>query len=442
MSTDIHIGGDPRNYLEFSEIRNEINKMNHPAAPEMDFSLIETLALELFRQNGVDLQTATYYTFAKTKLTGLEGFSEGCELIATLVTQHWREFWPDSETARIDMLDWLNNRVGYDVRNFSFTTKQIPLLLQIEQPLKAIVEKLKGEQLKKTPKIVELYDYVKNTRTTLEKRLVEQQAKKDKPKPQPKPKPEPKPVVEMSTPEPEVVIPPQPVETVKIEYVPVPTPISPRFKGWHGFVLGVAMTGLALFAFSQYQPKPIKPEELDLSLFSTMTDSHAALLASHYESTFGKAPNQFAQYEKQLQRVTQLPPLATRYYGDNLVQLSARLWPNNEKQHALAKQWQEQLTVQYQDRFMRDSYYNAQQLVNELVNGLTRAEETNRSFTISQLKSSAYAIQKQLDQDVPLEELLRQLSTQDSPSPVLVKNINERFNNLLSYYHHLMEDEK
>lgn len=441
MSTDIHIGGDPRNYLEFSEIRNEINKMNHPAAPEMDFNLIETLSLELFRQNGVDLQTATYYTFAKTKLVGLEGFSEGCELIATLVTQHWREFWPDSENARIDMLDWLNNRVGYDVRNFSFTTKQIPLLLQIEQPLKTIVEKLKGETLKKTPKIVELYDYVKNTRATLEKRLVEQQTKKAAPKPKPKPEP----VVE--TPEPEVVAPPPPppptvVETIKIEYVPVPTPISPRFKGWHGFILGALVTGASLFAFSHYQPKPIKPEHVDLSLFTTMTDSHSSLLASHYENTFGKEQNLLSDYEKQLEQITQLPPLATRYYGDNLVRLSARLWPDNDKQKALAKQWQSQLTMQHQDRFMRDNYYNAQQLLNDLVAGLNRAEETNRSFTLSQLKSSAFAIQKQLDQEVPLEELLRQLSTEPTPSPVLVKNINERFNNLLSYYHHVMEEKK
>jgi len=441
MSTDMHIGGDPRNFLEFSEIRNEINKMNHPAASEMDFELIETLALELFRQNGVDLQTAAYYTFAKTKLVGLEGFSEGCELIAMLVTQHWREFWPDNEVARIDMLDWLNNRIGYDVRNFSFTTKQIPLLLQIEQPLKAIVEKLKGEKLKKTPKIVELYDYVKNTRTTLEKRLIEQQTKKPAPKPKPKPKP-----VEV-LPEPIVVAPP-PVESIKIEYVPVaPAPVNPtpppsRFKGWHGFVLGVIVTGISFFAFSHYQQKPIKPEQVDLSLFTTMVDSHTSLLATHYAEVFGKDQSQLADYEAQLNQITQLPPLATRYYGDNLIQLSARLWPNDEKQQALAKQWQSQLAIQHQERFMRDNYHNAQQLINDLINSLNRAEETNRSFTISQLKSSAYAIQKQLDQDVPLEALLHQLSMQSSPSPVLVKNINERFNNLLSYYHHLMEEKE
>ncbi len=63
----IKTGTDPRNRPEFNAIREEINKINHPARPEVNWGLIESLALTLFRTHGVDLQTAVYYTLARTQ---------------------------------------------------------------------------------------------------------------------------------------------------------------------------------------------------------------------------------------------------------------------------------------------------------------------------------------------------------------------------------------
>ena len=56
-----------RQWPEFSAIREEINKINHPARPEVNWRLIESLALTLFRTNGVDLQTTAYYALARTQ---------------------------------------------------------------------------------------------------------------------------------------------------------------------------------------------------------------------------------------------------------------------------------------------------------------------------------------------------------------------------------------
>ncbi|MDZ3934746.1 type VI secretion system ImpA family N-terminal domain-containing protein, partial [Escherichia marmotae] len=47
---------------EFSAIREEINKASHPSQPELNWKLVESLALAIFKANGVDLHTATYYT--------------------------------------------------------------------------------------------------------------------------------------------------------------------------------------------------------------------------------------------------------------------------------------------------------------------------------------------------------------------------------------------
>ncbi|WP_334362370.1 type VI secretion system ImpA family N-terminal domain-containing protein, partial [Escherichia coli] len=67
-------GSDPRGLPEFSAIREEINKASHPSQPELNWKLVESLALAIFKANGVDLHTATYYTLARTRTQGLAGF--------------------------------------------------------------------------------------------------------------------------------------------------------------------------------------------------------------------------------------------------------------------------------------------------------------------------------------------------------------------------------
>ena len=82
LTQTIVTGSDPRALPEFSAIREEINKANHPSQPELNWKLVESLALSIFKANGVDLHTATYYTLARTRNQGLAGFCEGAELLA------------------------------------------------------------------------------------------------------------------------------------------------------------------------------------------------------------------------------------------------------------------------------------------------------------------------------------------------------------------------
>lgn len=74
LTQTIVTGSDPRNLPEFIAIREEINKASHPSQPEMNWRLVESLALTIFKANGVDLHTATYYTLARTRTQGLAGF--------------------------------------------------------------------------------------------------------------------------------------------------------------------------------------------------------------------------------------------------------------------------------------------------------------------------------------------------------------------------------
>jgi type VI secretion system protein VasL len=441
MSKNIRPGGDPRNYLEFTEIRHEINKLNDPAATKIDFAQIEVLTQALFAKNGVDLQTAAYLTLAKTKLDSLNGFSEGCTLIAELVNQHWQQFWPENETARINLFDWLNNYVGKEVRAYPFTIKNIALLIQIEQPLKAIATKLQAEHLKKTPKIVELFDYIKNTRATLEKRFIDlQPAKKS---------------TLLKSPKKEVIVytPPADItkstadELTQTHYTLTPTIAkkAPRFKGWHGFIAGSLITGAILFGINHFYQKPsLKPEQGDLSLFTPLSETNITFLVQSYHSK-GLVNTDNANSEdlqQQLKQLQTLSPLANRYYGDNLAHIAQRLWPDTEQSNSIVNEWENGIALQRQTRFMRDSYANARQQVQKLADELNGAEQQKRSITISQLKSAVYGIQSQLDRDVPLEELLRQLSEQERTSPALIKKIDERFNSLLSYYYALQKENR
>ena len=435
----LKVGDDPRKYLEFTEIRNEINKLSHPAAEQVDFSNIESLAKTLFAKNGVDLQTATYLTFAKTRLNGLEGFMEGCEIIAKLITNHWQQLWPKDETVRINILDWLNIRVDQEVRDFPYTVNHIALLIQLEQPLKKIVDKLKNEQLKKTPKIFELLEYLKNTRMTLEKRLMEKQKVVKKEPSVSLPKKEETKIYTSP-----ISIQPVATNSPQIHYVtkiiPAPQQKTSRFKGWHGLIIGSLMTGILLLGINSYWQHAARPEKVELALFTPLSKPSVSLLSKSYELQI-----QFKQinpeiFQQQLQQLYTLSPLATRYYGDNLVYITQNLWPENKISQDMAQDWQKWLDIQRQDRFMRDGYYKAKRQLQKLEDTLTKAEEQNQTLTISQVRSAIYDIKTQLDREVPLEELLRQLSVTKNASPILIKNIDDRFNTLLSHYHELRKE--
>lgn len=101
LTQTIVTGSDPRALPEFSAIREEINKANHPSQPELNWKLVESLALSIFKANGVDLHTATYYTLARTRNQGLAGFCEGAELLAAMIIHEWDKFWPQSGPARL-----------------------------------------------------------------------------------------------------------------------------------------------------------------------------------------------------------------------------------------------------------------------------------------------------------------------------------------------------
>ncbi|GKX63141.1 VasL domain-containing protein [Pragia fontium] len=450
MHKDIHIGGDPRNYLEFTEIRSEINKLSHPAAPDVDFTLIVSLSQELFRKNGVDLQTASYFTFAKTKLEGLAGFGEGCCLIAGLIAEHWQELWPESDTSRIEMLDWLNNRVGYDIRTFSFKASHIPLLIQLEQPLKQIADTLNELKLKKDSSVIELYKFIHNTRETLEIRAASQLKLQRKKALFPA---EPEPVEEVKVDNPPTIVQtkaeqePEP-ETVRINAQQPPLSINlpfaptqiPRFKAWHGFLMGICLASaafLTLIHLSQLQKSPL----MDPQFFAQIPRQEIIQYANELQANPLRAYQpDLPIYQQQLTSLANQSPLASHFYADNLSTLITQLWPDSKKAAALKQEWQQHQNSLRSENPLSDGYSQAQKRITGLIRQINQAEAQGRTLSLAQLKSSLNAIQRQLNDSPPVEELLRQQADQPSPTAAQTKQIEQRLNGLLSHYHELITD--
>ncbi len=70
-------GGDPRALADFTALRGELNKLAHPARPDVDWVRVEQLCLALFRQNGVELQTAVDLPWHERTPLGWRAYVKG-----------------------------------------------------------------------------------------------------------------------------------------------------------------------------------------------------------------------------------------------------------------------------------------------------------------------------------------------------------------------------
>ncbi|WP_448512551.1 type VI secretion system ImpA family N-terminal domain-containing protein, partial [Photorhabdus laumondii] len=133
-----------------------------------NWPLIESLALTLFRTHGVDLQSAIYYTLARMQLSGLAGFTEGCELLAGVMVSQWDELWPPQPAVRADLLDWFNTRCGHALRQHDYTARDLRMIYRAERALQLIVDRLQQSELKRLPKVDNLLWFFQNTAKKLE----------------------------------------------------------------------------------------------------------------------------------------------------------------------------------------------------------------------------------------------------------------------------------
>ncbi|PHM50411.1 VasL domain-containing protein [Xenorhabdus miraniensis] len=428
----IRAGGSPLNLPEFAVIRDEINKTSHPAQPEVNWPLVESLSLTIFKTNGVDLQTAIYYTLARMQLNGLAGFTEGCELLAGVIVSEWDTLWPPQPQVRTDLLEWFHTRTGSVLRQMDFAAGDLRMIYRAERALQLIIDRLQQSDLKRLPRVENLLWFFQNAAKKLEK---PRQAVKPASQPVQMP-----PLVylsQQSEAEPETAPPPPRTDSPPAADLPprvrvqFPEPPPKGLSAWQGFGLGALLGLLVLVGSWLLFYKPLQQQ------FNAITAQPAgARLAWLYQP-------KLEHYQNQLDRLAETPPLATWEAARILKGTAEQHWPMSPSQRLITRQWEQEMAARIDSVPLKGSWNTTRDQLQQLADKILLQERTRGSFTLSYLKTAVYDIQRSHGSDIPLEELLRQLSVYaakgDSAPPVLLKGIDERFNALLGRYDRLRQ---
>lgn len=439
-ANSVKTGGDPRTLAEFATLKEEIAKLSHPARPDVNWNKVEQLSLTLFGQNGVELQTAAWFTLARTQRAGLAGIHEGLQLIDGLLTHQWPVFWPQQTHARVDILAWLVARLQQVLRTQEFQYGDLALIYRIEKVLEHLCYVLQRLDLKHLSKL----DGLRNQMHHAALRLESLESAATAPR-----------VAEIQLgPEgafqQEVTSSPPLVYIIK-EPASLPPPIPPlpdplRWTSWQGFVAGVVIsvlvgagtwwgiTSLRLSGTEQVLnemnkplPQLLEPGQLAMLQQADHRDELARLEASVVQAS-----------GEQLLRLDTLPPLWALNHGNVLVQQLGALWPASPQVRQLAEQWQQQRESQALPEAAMQDWHLAQTSLQQLADKLNALDpQRGRYITVSELKSVVFAVQQPMNRTPPLEELLRQLEEQQRSgkvSPTLQTQIDSRVTQVLNRY--------
>ncbi|KOY60528.1 VasL domain-containing protein [Photorhabdus heterorhabditis] len=443
----VHTGDDPRALPEFHALKEEISKLSHPARPDVDWAKVEQLCLTLFRLNGVELQSAAWYTLARAQRAGLAGIDEGLALIDGLVSHQWSQFWPQPAHVRVEIFAWLVARLQQVLRTCVFSYIDLPLIYRTEKVLEHLCEVLQRLELKHVSKLDSLRVQLHNHARRLESLEQEKGAvsvsrssahvHEDNTTLMPTEHPQPQLMYVVH-------------ETISSEQPQVKVirglPAS-GWKAWHGFVTGVALCVLVVtgdWLVDRMHQSPLMEQVLletvhplpQVLLSTQLVELHhpdnAVLLSRLQDKAIDAS-------RTQLTRLDALPPLWRLSYSSQLLQQLRTLWPASQTVQDMEKQWLQQREATALPMSELENYHLAQSRLQQLTARLDALDEKRgRYLTGSELKSMVFGIRQPLSTTPPLEELLRQLAEQQkngAVSPALRQQINTRFSQLLNRYY-------
>lgn len=424
LTQTITTGSDPRGLPEFSAIREEINKASHPSQPELNWKLVESLALAIFKTNGVDLHTVTYYTLARTRLHGLKGFCEGTELLAAMVCHEWEVFWPQGGSARTEMLDWFNTRTGNILRQqLSYAGSDLPLLYRTERALQLICDKLQQVALARPPRVENLLYFVQNTRKRLDASARPRDA-----------------TAAAQSPVRTLVYAPESAQAATAEGIPPLPEIAEmavqvrsvtgsgtegriQRSALKGFVAGVGCSAIIATALWWWQVYPMQ-RQLDM-----VRDT-----AQGAATTWLAAPD-LEHYRQRLLPLPDASPLLSLETGMQMMRAAESRWPQSLQQQQVSAQWQETLKNRAQNSPQMLGWQQTRQDLRTFAELLVEREQAKAGFTLSYIKTVIYQAERRLNQETPLESLLTQYQDAQAAkqnTDELEKQINAQMSGLLS----------
>ncbi len=413
----LHVGQDPRAWSEYTQLRDELSKLTHPARPDVDWKAAEQLCVTLFRHNGTDLQTAAWFCCARLQRSGLSGLSEGLELIDSLVAHQWTMMWPPQLPVRKDILVWLSTWLMQSLRRFTLSHRDLPAVYRLEQQFRHLCDLLQRMELRQVSKMDALLHWMHAAVVRLENA-------KDAPLPtavessyQHTPRAIPESGQSYGNSEPVVLV----VRDDGTQHITQTSILKRHRRGvWSGFAGGVAasllLTALAAWGWQHWHdnlPETLIDTSLSPLPVVLSASEQGAIIEGNAAALQAQGRMATERTRQQLDVVAHLSPSWAQNYGFALVAQTQRLWPHQPETVALAKQWQQQVEANALPETRLQSWHQAMTQLQALTAQLNSTDtQRGKYLTVSELKSSVFAITQTLSQNVPLEEQLRQLSQQ------------------------------
>ncbi|MER1962463.1 type VI secretion system ImpA family N-terminal domain-containing protein [Proteus vulgaris] len=423
----IKIAGSPLDILEFIALKAEFNKLNHPSQPEISWTLIESLSLTLFKTHGIDLQSGIYYTLARLHINGLNGFTEGCELLANIVVSQWDNLWPFQSNHRCDVLNWFNTKAGTLLRQLTFSPSDLRLIYRSERALQLIIDQIAYTDWPKLPKLENLLWFFQNVAKTLEQTTKSTTQKSNN-----------------AT----VKIPPivyiSPSDEIKENNASKPNPITEvvlyddppiekkSISAKKGFLIGLFTSSVIFTVIGVSLYLPMQKE-----LSAITSQPEGAITQWLYQPNISSYANNLILMEKQ-------SPLFALRKSDHMLEVAKKLWPNNADQSYATRQWQNILTTRLENTPIDSSWSDTNKLIQQLSDRIVQQERNRGSFTLSYLKTAIYEIQKSHNKSIPIENKLYEFSQtinkEQAISPALINNLDTDVNGLLARYYFLQKE--
>lgn len=429
-------GGDPRTLADFIALRAEMNKLSHPARPDINWPYAEQLARSLLEHHGADLQTVAWYTLARARLGGLAGIHEGLSLMESLLAHQGKNLWPQALPARTEIFCTLSKRLRQVIRTLSLAPADLESLGQAERSLQSFDAVLQRLEIAPENPLSDLRALLHSTVSRFENLdpapalptappvavsdaelpgslVSEEDVAKVEPVPELKRRPKAEPLAPpLPAKRPAQVVASSPASAPVAASTPAP---APRWKPFvAGMVTMLAVTGIAVGGWLALRQSDLPPISVTQNVIPGLPETMPQGLVD------------LPQTQRQLGELARLAPDWAISYGDQLVRQALSRWP--EQAQPLAQQWRQQLSAAALPAENLTGWSEGMQQLQRLAGQLNALDEQKgRYLTVSELKTAVFAIMQSFNRAVPLEEQLRQLAAVpvDQPWPAARESLAE-----------------
>ncbi|MXJ78525.1 hypothetical protein GRW19_23395 [Escherichia coli] len=410
MTSEVKLktGGDPRSLPDYAALRDEISKLTHPARPDVDWRYVETLCLRLYEHNGVELQTASWYTIARMHTTGLSGLNEGLALIVALTRHHWSVMWPLNTHARLEIITGLFNHLQKTLRAMPPDDRDnLPLLYQTETFLKALSDTLARHELKQSSKVALPEAMVKGYITRLENQPVQGEVSS----------PVTLPAQALRSDAPDV----QEHQTLphsRLVYVVSETKTEPTLflqksplTFLKTFVTGVCTALLAVCVAIPGWQFLTQPSPAEQQLRALLTPSPDVLSADQMMQLSRTLLNHASEWitlsGQQITRLTEFPPAYNLQRSVQLLQQLMVLFPDNPRVQEMVDNWQKSARSRALPEEAMTGWNEGMTRLQLLAERLNRPDEQRGKYmTVSELKTEVSGIMQAFNRHILAEEQL------------------------------------